>query len=107
VTKRVSPIDRVRAEIDQLFAATERPLTEILEDVGRLFVRLLFQTAVEAEVESLLCRARHERRDEDPPTGYRNGYQPASTVEHGDGPGRAAAPPAAGHRRAVLRAPVR
>ena len=47
MTKRVSPIDRVRAEIDQLFAATERPLTEILEDVGRLSVRLLFQTAVE------------------------------------------------------------
>jgi hypothetical protein len=63
VTKRVSPIDRVRAEIDQLFAAAERPLTEILEDVGRVSVRLLFQTAVEAEVESLLCRARHELRD--------------------------------------------
>ncbi|MBV8348476.1 MAG: hypothetical protein JOZ49_13350 [Mycolicibacterium sp.] len=65
MTKRVSPIDRVRAEIDQLFAAAERPLAEILEDVGRLSVRLLFQTAVETEVESLLCRARHERRDED------------------------------------------
>ena len=81
MTKRVSPIDRVRAEIDQLFAATERPLTEILEDVGRLSVRLLFQTAVEVEVESFLCRARHERRDEDGPPGYRNGYQPASTVK--------------------------
>jgi hypothetical protein len=86
VTKRVSPIDRVRAEIDQLFAATERPLTEILEDVGRLSVRLLFQTAVEAEVESFLCRARHERRDEDGPAGYRNGYQPPSTVKTTMGP---------------------
>jgi hypothetical protein len=86
VTKRVSPIDRVRAEIDQLFAATERPLTEILEDLGRLSVRLLFQTAVEAEVESFLCRARHERRDEDGPAGYRNGYQPPSTVKTTMGP---------------------
>lgn len=86
MTKQVSPIDRVRAEIDQLFAATERPLTEILEQVGRLSVRLLFQTAVEAEVESLLCRARHERRDEDGPAGYRNGYQPPSTVKTTMGP---------------------
>ena len=39
LTERVSPIERVRAEIDQLFAATERPLSEILEDVGRLLVR--------------------------------------------------------------------
>jgi hypothetical protein len=46
-----------------------------------LSVRLLFQTAVEAEVGSFLCRARHERRDEDGPTGYRNGYQPSSTVK--------------------------
>ncbi len=86
MTKRVSPIDGVRAEIDQLLAATERPLTQILEDVGRLSVRLLFQTAVEAEVESFLCRARHERRDEDGPTGYRNGYQPPSTVKTTMGP---------------------
>ena len=86
MTKQVSPIDLVRVEIDQLFAATERPLTEILEQVGRLSVRLLFQTAVEAEVESFLCRARHERRDEDGPAGYRNGYQPPSTVKTTMGP---------------------
>jgi hypothetical protein len=36
VTKRVSPIDRIRAHIDQLFADVGRPLTENLEDVGRL-----------------------------------------------------------------------
>jgi hypothetical protein len=40
VTKRVSPMERIRAQIDDLFAASERPLTEILEDVGRLSVRL-------------------------------------------------------------------
>jgi putative transposase len=85
VTKRVSPMDRVRADIDQLFAS-ERPLTEILEDVGRLGVRLLFQTAVEAEVEAFLDRGRYQRRDEDSPSGSRNGYQPPSTVKTTMGP---------------------
>ncbi len=85
MTKRVSPIDRVRADIDQLFAS-ERPLTEILEDVGRLGVRLVFQTAVEAEVEAFLDRGRYQRRDEDSPAGSRNGYQPAFTVKSTMGP---------------------
>ena len=57
MTKRVSPMERIRAQIDDLFAASDRPLTEILEDVGRLSVRLLMQTAVEAEVEEFLSRA--------------------------------------------------
>lgn len=69
MTKRVSPIERVRVEMDQLFAATERPLTEILEEVGRLSVRLVFQVAVEAEVEAVLGRARHQRRVQDGPGG--------------------------------------
>jgi hypothetical protein len=30
VTKRVSPIERIRAENDELFAVSERPLTEVL-----------------------------------------------------------------------------
>ena len=94
MTKRVSPIDRVRADIDQLFAS-ERPLTEILEDVGRLGVRLVFQTAVEAEVEAFLDRGRYQRRDEDSPAGSRNGYQPAVDREEHHGTGRAAAPEAA------------
>jgi hypothetical protein len=34
-----------------MFAASERPLSEIREDVGRVSLRLLMQTAVEAEVE--------------------------------------------------------
>jgi transposase-like protein len=86
VTKGVSPIERVRAQIDELFAAPERPLAEILEDVGRLSVRLLMQTAVEAEVEAFLARARYERRDEESPAGYRNGYQPPATVKTTMGP---------------------
>jgi putative transposase len=86
VTKRVSPIDRVRAQIDELFATSERPLAEVLEDVGRLSVRLLMQTAVEVEVEAFLSRARYERRGDDSPVGYRNGYQPPATVKTTMGP---------------------
>jgi putative transposase len=81
VTKRVSPIERIRAQIDDLFASTDRPLTEVLEDVGRLSVRLLMQTAVEAEVEEFLSGARYVRRDDDSPAGYRDGRQPPAAVK--------------------------
>jgi hypothetical protein len=77
---------RIRAQIDDLFAASDRPLTEILEDVGRLSVRLLMHVAVEAEVEEFLSRARYERRDESSPAGYRNGFQPPATVRTTMGP---------------------
>ena len=50
---RVSPIERVRAEIDDLFGS-ERELGEVLEEVARLGVRLLMQTAIEAEVTEFL-----------------------------------------------------
>jgi hypothetical protein len=53
VARRVSPTDRVRAEIDELFAS-DRDLASILEDVARLAVRLLMQTALEAEVDEFL-----------------------------------------------------
>ena len=49
MSSRVSPTDRLRAEIDALFAE-ERDLVEVLEDVARLGARLLIQIAVEAEV---------------------------------------------------------
>ena len=81
MTKRVSPMERVRAQIDDLFASVDRPLTEVLEDVGRLSVRLLMQTAVEAEVEAFLSRARYVRRDEEGRAGYRNGFQPSAAVK--------------------------
>jgi hypothetical protein len=74
-------MERIRAHIGGLFAAADRPFTEVLEDVGRLSVRLLTQTAVEAEVEAFLSRARYERRGDDGPAGYRNGYQPPATVK--------------------------
>jgi transposase-like protein len=53
VARRVLPIERARAEIDELFAS-DRELASMLEDVARLTVRLLMQTALEAEVEEFL-----------------------------------------------------
>ena len=86
MTKRVSSMERIRAQIDDLFCASDRPLTEILEEVGRLSVRLVMQTAVEAEVEEFLSRARYERRGEDGPVGYRNGHQPPAAIKTTMGP---------------------
>src|SRR4029450_4483419 len=54
VSSRVSPTDRLRAEIDALFTG-ERDLVEVLEDVARLGARLLIQPAVEAEVAASLA----------------------------------------------------
>jgi putative transposase len=47
VPARVSPTDRVRAKIDELFAS-DRELPEILEEVARLGAQLLMQAALEA-----------------------------------------------------------
>ena len=76
---RVSPADRIRGEIDALFAA-DRDLVGILEDVARLGARLIIQTAGEAEVTEFLGRARYQRaaNTEDARPGSRNGYCPTS-----------------------------
>ena len=60
MTVRVSPTERIRAEIDQLLAA-DRDLGEVLEDVARLGARLLLQAALEAEVAAFLGRERYAR----------------------------------------------
>jgi len=88
VSARVSPTDRIRAEIDALFAA-DRDLVGVLEDVARLGARLLIQTAVEAEVTEFLGRARYQRvvSAEDARPGSRNGYCP-TTVKTTAGPVR-------------------
>src|SRR6516165_9780820 len=44
VPVRVSPTDRIRHHIDELFAS-DRPLPEILEEVARLGAQLLMQAA--------------------------------------------------------------
>jgi putative transposase len=57
VPARVSPTERIRAEIDQLFT-TDQDLGETLEEVARLGGRLLLQAALEAEVTTFLGRDR-------------------------------------------------
>jgi putative transposase len=72
VPARLSTTERIRAEIDELFA-TDRDLGDILEDVARLGARLLLQTALEAEVTEFLGRERYARGDRAHP-GHRNGH---------------------------------
>jgi len=86
VPARVSPTDRIRAEIDALFDGS-RELAEIIEDVARLGARLIIQTAVEAEVDAFLGRARYQRFADCPDArpGSRNGYCD-STVKTTAGP---------------------
>ena len=83
---RVSPTDKIRAEIDALFGSG-RDLAEVLEDVARLGARLIMQTAVEAEVDEFLGRARYQRREQAPEArpGSRNGFCP-TTVKTTAGP---------------------
>jgi putative transposase len=80
VARGVSPVQRIRAEIDQLFGSGH-DLASILEDVARFSVRLVFQAALEAEVEEFLGRARYERRGDADRPGSRNGHQPPMTVK--------------------------
>jgi len=64
-----------------------RGLAEIIEDVARLGARLIIQTAVEAEVEVFLGRARYQRAVDCPDSrvGSRNGFSD-STVKTTAGP---------------------
>jgi transposase-like protein len=80
VARRVSPVERIRAEIDQLFSS-DHDLASILEEVARLSVRLVLQIALEAEVVEFLGRARYERRGDGDRPGSRNGHQPPMTVK--------------------------
>lgn len=82
---RVSPSERIRAEIDALFSS-DAELVTVLEQVGRLTVRLLLQQAIEAEVEVFLGRGPYERRSEDSPSGSRNGWQPPTRLKTTMGP---------------------
>jgi putative transposase len=85
VARRVSPSERLRAQIDELFGS-DRELGAVLEDVARLSVRLMMQTAIEAEVDEFLGRARYERRHDDDRPGSRNGMQPPTAVKTTMGP---------------------
>jgi putative transposase len=86
VSSRVSPTEKIRNEIDALFAE-DHDLGEMLEQVARLGARLIIQTAMEAEVEEFLGRARYQRAAAAPEAreGSRNGYRPA-TIKTTAGP---------------------
>ena len=83
---RVSPIERVRGHIDELFAS-DRLLPEILEEVARFGAQLLLQAALEAEVTEFLGRDRYQRAaaSQDARPGSRNGYRDV-TVKTTAGP---------------------
>ncbi len=72
---RVSPADRVRHHIDELFARG-RPLPEILEEVARLGAQLLMRAALEAGV-TFLGRDRYQRAAScgEARPGSRSGYR--------------------------------
>ena len=76
---RVSPTEKIRGQIDALFAGS-RDLVEVLEEVARLGAQLIIQAAVEAEVTELLGRARYRRAAEcaEARPGSRNGYCPTT-----------------------------
>lgn len=92
MSSRVSPTEKIRAEIDAVFAG-DRDLCEVLEDVARLGARLIIQTAVEAEVTEFLGRARYQRAADagEGRAGLRNGYCP-TTVKTTTGPVTVARP---------------
>jgi len=92
VPVRVSPTDRIRHHIDELFAQ-DKPLPEILEQVARLGAQLLMQAALEAEVTGFLGRDRYQRAAgcQDARDGSRNGYREV-TVKTTAGPVKLARP---------------
>jgi putative transposase len=60
VSSRVSPSERLRAEIDEVFAGGA-DLASAIEQVARLGAQLLLQAALEAEVTAFLGRDRYQR----------------------------------------------
>jgi putative transposase len=86
VSSRVSPSQRLHAEIDELFAGGE-DLATAIEQVARLGAQLLLQAALEAEVTAFLGRDRYQRAATTPAAaqGMRNGYAPV-TVKTTAGP---------------------
>ncbi len=60
VSARVSPTDRLRREIDEVFACGV-DLAGAVEQVARLGAQLLLQAALEAEVSTFLGRDRYQR----------------------------------------------
>ena len=76
---RVSPAQRLRVEIDEVFASGV-DLAGAVEQVARLGAQLLLRAALEAEVSEFLGRERYARQAgaEDARQGMRNGYCPTT-----------------------------
>jgi putative transposase len=72
VPPRRSATERIRAQIDELFAS-QQDLGQVLEQVARLSVRLVMQAALEAEISQFLGRDRYARGERER-AGYRNGH---------------------------------
>jgi len=81
VSKRVSPAERLRVQIDEVFAGGQ-DLARAIEEVAQLGAQLLLQCAVEAEVAAFLGRNRYARVAgiEDARQGMRNGYCPTTVI---------------------------
>jgi putative transposase len=75
VSKRLTPSERLRAEVDEVFAGGA-DLAAAIEQVARIGARLLLQTALEAEATEFLRRERYARAADNPDAraGSRNGY---------------------------------
>jgi putative transposase len=92
VSSRVSPSQRLHAEIDEVFSGGA-DLASAIEQVARLGAQLLLQSALEAEVTAFLGRDRYQRAAAVPDAadGMRNGYA-SVTVKTTTGPVRLARP---------------
>jgi putative transposase len=86
VPKRVSPCERLHAQIDEVFAGGA-DLAVALERVAQLGAQLLLQAAIEGEVAAFLGRERYERSAacEHARAGMRNGHCP-TTIKTTAGP---------------------
>jgi putative transposase len=75
VSKRVTPSERLRAEVDEVFAGGA-DLATAIEQVAQIGARLLLQIAIEAEATEFLRRERYARAATCPDAreGSRNGY---------------------------------
>ncbi len=80
MASRVSPAERLRVEIDEVFAGSG-DLAGAVEQVARLGAQLLLQAALEAEVSEFLGRERYSRQagNDEAREGMRNGYCPTTT----------------------------
>jgi hypothetical protein len=57
VPARLSPTERIRPQIDELFAGGQ-PLAETVDEAARFSVRLVTRTGLEAQVSEFLGRDR-------------------------------------------------